>query len=113
VLEKVGWLNYNYYKSIERRGSNMAKSDKLKEELAESRHEEIIGIMLGTFGVAALSLAVAFGVWQWQQNGSAAVPSTLFGLLLIIGFGYWAVCSLASRRSRNRKKKIQQLDNKE
>lgn len=90
----------------------MAKNDKLKEEIAESRHDDIIGIMLGTFGFAGLSAAIAFSVWQWQQNGPWQGLSAFLGMIIIIGVGFLKVCSIARRKARSRKSLIEQLDNR-
>lgn len=82
----------------------MAKNDKVKEELAESRHDDVIGIMLGTFGFAGLSAVFAY----WQVQGWLAGIE----LLVIIGVGFWVVCSIARRKAKSRKDKIKQLGNK-
>jgi len=83
----------------------MSKNDRLKEELAESRHTDVIGLMLGTFGFGALSVAIAYGLWQgvWA----------FLGMIVIIAIGYWAVSSYARRKARRRKDLIKQLDNRE
>ena len=82
----------------------MAKNDKLKEELAESRHDDIVGIMLGTFGFAGLSAVFAY----WQVQGWLAGIE----LLVIIGVGFWVACFIAKRKAKSRKDKIEQLDKK-
>jgi hypothetical protein len=83
----------------------MAKNDKLKEELAESRHSEIIALMLGTFAIGALSVAIAVGWWQgWWAS---------FPIMALVIIGLWGLNFLATRNTRSRKVKIEQLDNKE
>lgn len=91
----------------------MAKNDKLKEELAESRHEEIVVIMLGTFAIGGLSLAIAFGVWQGQQHGPWQGISAFFGTAIIIVAGYWGIGKTVSRRAQSRKVNIKKLGNTE
>jgi len=90
----------------------MAKDDKLKEELNESRHDEIIGIMLGTFAIGGFTLAIAFGAWQWQQHGLWQGLSAFSGTAIIVVLGYLGASHIASRRAQHRKKKIEQLAKK-
>ncbi|MGD9116338.1 MAG: hypothetical protein PVJ61_04060, partial [Dehalococcoidia bacterium] len=85
------------------------ENDKLKEELAESRHEEITTIMLGTFAFGGFALAIAFGAWQWQLHGLWQGSLAFFGTAIIIGLGYWGISNAVSRRGRERKDKIKQL----
>lgn len=81
----------------------MAKNDKLKEELAESRHKETIGVRFGAFILAGLALAVAYGQWQgWL----ASLP--IFGFIAV-GFVLGIVG--IKREAQKRKEIIEQLDN--
>jgi MFS family permease len=90
---------------LRKEGMSMAKKDKLKEELAESRHGEIIALMLGTFAIGALSVAIAVGWWQgWWAS---------FPIMALIIIGLWGLRFLANRNTRRRKEKIEQLDNQE
>lgn len=83
----------------------MGKNDKLKEELAESRHVETITLALGALGIAGVSLGVAYGVWKgW-------LLSTI--MMLIIIAGWLSLYYLARRNSQKRRDKMKQLDNEE
>jgi len=83
----------------------MDKNDKLKEELAESRHIEIITLALAALGFAGISLGVAYGIWRgW--------PSA-FGMMSIVIAGWLSLYCIARRNSKRRKDKIKQLDNEE
>lgn len=44
----------------------MNKNDKLKEELAESRHDDLLEVALGAFGFAGVSIVLAY--WQIQAG---------------------------------------------
>jgi fatty acid desaturase len=90
---------------LRKEGTNMAKNDKLKEELAESRHKEIVGLRFGAFILAGLALAVAYGQWQgWLMS----LP--IFGL---IAFGLVLGIPSIKREAGKREDKIEQLGNSE
>ena len=80
----------------------MDKNDKLKEEIAEIRHNDIMGLMLATFGFGALSVAIAYGLWQ------GAWP--FVGIIVIIIIGFWRLFSVVISNKRRRKNLIKQLD---
>jgi uncharacterized membrane protein YdjX (TVP38/TMEM64 family) len=83
----------------------MTKNDKLREELAESRHIEIITLALAALGITGISLGVAYGVWKgW-------LLSTIMMTIVIVG--WLSLYYIARRNSRRRKEKIKQLDNQE
>jgi len=83
----------------------MNKNDKLKEELAESRHIERITLALAALGFAGISLGVAYGVWKgW-------LLSTI--MMVIVIAGWLSLYYIARRNSKRRTDKIKQLDNEE
>lgn len=80
----------------------MAKSDRVKEELAESRHNDVMGLTLGAFGFAGVSLAIAYGMWQgWLEF----IP-----MIVIIAIGYFWIDCVARRNRQRRSDLIQRLD---
>lgn len=83
----------------------MAKNDKLKETLAESRHDDMLGFALGAFGFAGISVALAY--WQIQGWMSA------LEILVVLAAAMFGVNSISNRKKRARKKLIEQLDNQE
>jgi type IV secretory pathway TrbD component len=94
------WLAYN---RLTEEGINMAKNDRLKEEIAESRHNDIMALTLGVFGFAGLSAAFAY----WMVQGWVAAIE----LMVIIAIGF-ALIQIRARRSwQKRKDLIKQLDN--
>jgi len=83
----------------------MGKNDKLKEELAESRHAETITLALGALGIAGISLGVAYGVWKgW-------LLSTIMMVIIIVG--WLSLYFLGRRNNQRRREKIKYLDNQE
>jgi membrane protein implicated in regulation of membrane protease activity len=83
----------------------MDKNDKLKEELAESRHVEIMTVGLAALGFAGAAIAIAYGIQVgWQLSLS------MWGILAV---GWGTLYYLARRNSRKRSEKIKQLDNQE
>jgi hypothetical protein len=83
----------------------MAKNDKVREELAESRHVETIRLALATVGIAGISLGVAYGIWRgW-----------LYALIMmtIVIVGWLSLYFIARHNSTKRKDKISQLDEEE
>jgi len=83
----------------------MTKDGKLKEELAESRHDDMLGLALGAFGFAGISVALAY----WQVQGW--IPA--LELLAVLAAAMFGVSSISNRKKRARKKLIEQLDNEE
>jgi predicted MFS family arabinose efflux permease len=83
----------------------VAKDDKLKEQLAESRHNERMVWLGATCAFGALSAALAYGAWQnWGP------PFIGMMAILIVGFG--AIFWVATPHMRQRRKdKIEQLGN--
>jgi Flp pilus assembly protein TadB len=83
----------------------MNKNDKLKEELAESRHDDLFGVALGAFAFAGVSVALIY----WQIHGWMWAAVLLFVLVVALV----RVGSVANRKKRARKELIAQLDNQE
>jgi len=83
----------------------MNKNDKLKEKLAESRHDDLLEVALGAFGFAGVSVVLAY--WQIQGWPSGVALLFLFGLLLVV------VGRRANHKIQARKDLIAQLDNQE
>ena len=89
----------------------MAKNDKIKEQLAESRHNERMALTWLTVGFVALSAAIAYGVWQGTTYGVQQGVGAAVGVLLLILIGFIMIWVAASRNRRERKELIEQLDN--
>jgi len=83
----------------------MTKDDKLKEHLAEERHEDTVAIALGAFGFAGISVAVAY----WQIAGWAG--GLTLALLLVAFLGVLA--PLFNHRKHAREKLIDKSYNQE
>jgi O-antigen ligase len=83
----------------------MTKDDKLKEKLAEERHEDLIAVALGAFGFAGVSVAFAY----WQIAGKFAGIAPL--LLLVVAFA--VLVPVFNRRKRLRETLIEKSDNQE
>ena len=83
----------------------MTKDDKLKEKLAESRHDDLLGVALGAFGFAGVSVALAY----WQITGWSA------GLTLLLLLVVFLVCvvRLAQSKKLARERLLAQLDKQE
>jgi len=82
----------------------MAKNDKIKEQLAESRHNETIRLMAATFGLGILSIAFAYGmlVNSYVMLTALQVLQALlpFIVLLVIWFAIIGIFACSSRRER-------------
>jgi 4-hydroxybenzoate polyprenyltransferase len=85
--------------------SNLAKNDKLKEKIAESRHNEKAALTYVTCGFGALSAALAYGAWQ----GFDSIYFIAMMVVLIIGFALIGI--RASHQRQKRRDWIEQLDN--
>jgi hypothetical protein len=83
----------------------MTKDDKLKEHLAEERHEDLVAIALGAFGFAGVSVAVAY----WQIAGWAG--GLVLALLLVAFLGVLA--PLFNHRKHARERLVDKSDNPE
>jgi cbb3-type cytochrome oxidase subunit 3 len=83
----------------------MTKDDKLKEHLAEERHEDLLAVALGAFGFAGVAVAFAY----WQIRGWAG--SLTLALLLVVFLGVLA--PLFNRRKHAREKLIEKSDDQE
>ena len=83
----------------------MTGDDKLKEHLAEERHEDLVAIALGAFGFAGVSVAVAY----WQTAGWAG--GLVLAVLLAAFLG--VLGPLFNRRKHAREKLIEDSDNRE
>jgi len=80
----------------------MAKNDKFKEELAENRHNELMVLMLGSFGLAGLAVAIAYAA---GKEWTVSLP-----FYVVIAIGYLVAYFSISRNRRIRKTKIKRLD---
>lgn len=69
----------------------MAKNDKLKEKIAEIRHDEIILIMMVTLVFAGIALAITFVAWPYNTSGSAGWSKVTFVLILGSLIVFWVV----------------------
>jgi len=83
----------------------MVKNDRLKEELAESRHNERMALMWVTCGFGALAAALAYGAWQ--EFG----PSFIVMMVILIS-GFIGIWIAASRSRMRRRDSIRRLDDK-
>ena len=83
----------------------MEKNEKLKEEIAESRHNESTALTYVTCGFGGLSAALAYGAWQ------GFVSIYFIAMMVILISGFLVIGNKASHQRRNRKDKIEQLDN--
>jgi hypothetical protein len=94
----------------------MAKNDKLKEKLAESRHDDVKLLMYGTFGFAGIALTIAFEAWLCGTSvflASVAWQKMLYLLPFPLAVASLILVALSrvSRKQQERKKLIEQLGN--
>ena len=85
----------------------MEKNDKLKERIAESRHNEKAALTYGTCGFGALSAAFAYGAWQGFVSIYYFIAMMV---ILIIGFALIGI--RAGNQRQKRRDWIEQLDRK-
>jgi hypothetical protein len=83
----------------------MNKNDKLKEELAESRHQETITVALAALGFGGISLGVALGL---AAGWSSGIP-----MMSIVIVGWFVLSYITRRNNQERKDRMKQLDTQE
>ena len=83
----------------------MTKEDKLKEELAESRHQETITVSLAALGFGGIALGVALGIAAGWSSG--------ISMMSIVVAGWFALSYITRRNNEKRKDKVKQLDKQE
>jgi hypothetical protein len=83
----------------------MTKDDKLKEELAESRHQETITVALAALGLGGISLGIGLGI---AAGWPAGIP-----MVVIVIAGWFGLSYQTRRNNQKREDRVKQSDKQE